>query len=97
MPIFVRAYNNTLRLFPNAKFDSENIIYYTYVDSYGNDINQKDINVIAFTKEQNDFLRTDRIDWNEMIRRNITMKTDTIFDAIKWKHKRLPFLTSEII
>jgi DNA polymerase elongation subunit (family B) len=86
-PIFVRAHANTKLI--NDKF-SANIgesFYYIYVKSMGKDKSGKDINVLAFTKEHNDFIDRQRVDWPEVIRRNIDSKAETIFEAIKWKQK----------
>lgn len=83
-PIFVRAYNNTKNIKPKFNLTSGESYYYAYIRSLGKDNNGKDINVLAFTKEEHDFIDRARIDWNEHIRRNIESKSEAIFEAIGW-------------
>lgn len=87
VPIFVRAYMNTKNICPNFKMSIGENFYYIFVNSLGKDSNGKEINVLAFTLENNAFIDKKRIDWEEVIRRNIEMKSDTIFEAIGWKQK----------
>lgn len=88
LPIFVRAFNNTKNLIPDFKVLTGENFYYTFIKTMGKDSKGKDIDVIAFTVDNNKFLSKDRINWEEVIRRNINMKVETIFEAIGWKEQQ---------
>ncbi len=81
-PIFVRAYNNSKKLF-NFKVEKAELFYYIFVNSMGKDKNGKEVNVLAFKKGDKHIKRED-ICWKEVIRRNIMMKAINIFGAMKW-------------
>ncbi len=83
-PIFLRAYENTKKLVPGFKVSAGDGFYYTFIKSIGKDSKGKNIDVLAFTTDNNSFIGKDRINWDEVIRRNIQMKVSTIFEAIKW-------------
>ena len=78
-PIFVRAYKITQEHFPNFKINKGELFYYIYILPSGN--------VYAFTSNNKDHIERDKIDWNEIIRRNIIGKADTIFSVMKWDIK----------
>lgn len=86
VPIFVRAVENSRNLFQEFKTVVGELFYYTYVKKLGYDKQGKEINVIAFNK--NKFpLDRDKIDWEQMIVRNITTKVDNIFEAMGWTNR----------
>jgi len=82
IPIFKRAYENTRIIKPKFKVGKGELFYYMYVNPMGIDSNNKSINVLAFTSENNNFIKKDMIDWKEVTRRNIILKAETIFSAI---------------
>ena len=43
--------------------------------------------ILAFDEENNVHIDRNQIDWKQMINRNIYMKLDTIFEALKWNLK----------
>jgi DNA polymerase elongation subunit (family B) len=79
IPIFVRAYNNTKALVPDFSVEKGEIFYYVFIDSP-----YPTRNVLAFTDKDKRVLKNERIDYTELIRRNIDMKTATIFEALGW-------------
>lgn len=83
-PIFKRAYANTQEIKKDFKLNLGDSFYYIYVNSLGKDSNGKHINVLAFTKDNYDFIDNKRIDWDELIRRNIDTKSNKLFEALKW-------------
>lgn len=86
-PIFVRAYNNSRFIDKTFNLSFGDNFYYIYVIPYGKDSKGKAINVLAFTKDKQELIERDSIDWQELVRRNIDSKADTLFEAIKWKQK----------
>ncbi len=87
IPIFVRAYENSKLLFKKIKITKGELFYYIYIKPYGFDKNEKAINVVAIKDEENilvQFKNICKVDWIEIVRRNILMKADTIFKALKW-------------
>lgn len=87
MPIFKRAYENTKNLIKDFKVSLGENFFYIYIKSIGFDSSSKDINVLAFTNENKKFIDIKRVDWQEIIRRNIDTKADNIFECIGWKEK----------
>jgi len=77
IPIFIRALEATKDF--NIKLGDS--FYYIYMRE--RDKNGKDV-VLAFTEDINDHINRDKIDWERGIERNIVMKLDTIFEALKW-------------
>lgn len=86
LPIFIRALQNTQNLNPNFKVTKGENFFYIFINSLGKDSNGKDINVLAFKKDDKKFIDRNRIDWLQVINRNIDMKADAIFKAIEWKN-----------
>lgn len=86
-PIFIRAFVNTKNLIPDFKVLTGESYYYVFIKTLGKDSTGKPIDVLAFTVDNSSFLSKDRINWDEVIRRNIKSKVDTIFEAIKWKEE----------
>jgi len=84
IPIFIRAYNNSRLVNPNFKVERGELFYYIFVKNYGFDKDNKEINVLAFTSKDKDFIDKNRIDYDEMIRRNIDNKVEDIFEAMNW-------------
>ncbi len=80
IPIFVRAYKNTQDMDKSFKLNKGELFHYIFTKDYGKDSNKKEINVVVVT----DSIRNlnDHIDWEEVLRRNIYMKTDAIFEAL---------------
>lgn len=82
-PIFVRAYNYRRLIDKDFKVNEGELFYYTFIEKIG-----QGEDVIGF--KRNGTLPKDiKIDWNGVIRRNITMKADTIFEIMKWDLKLL--------
>ena len=79
VPIFMRAYANTKKIKPSFLVEKGELFYYTFIDNPNSDRS-----VLAFTEKDSEFLKSERIDWNELIRRNIDSKTQTIYDAMGW-------------
>jgi hypothetical protein len=52
----------------------------------GKDAKKKQL-VQAFDEERFNHIDKTKIDWEQMINRNITMKLQTIFEAMKWNIK----------
>lgn len=77
-PIFVRALNTTQEVIKFKKRVGE-LYYYIYTLPSGS--------VMAFDKKKKDHIKD--IDWNQVIRRNILMKAQTIFEALKWDIKEI--------
>lgn len=77
VPIFVRALNNT----PELKNKVGETFYYIFMA--GLDATKKDM-VRAFDEDNYAHINPDEVDWNRMIERNILMKIDVIFTAMKW-------------
>ena len=45
--------------------------------------------VIAFDKKNKSHIDRDKINWGQVIRRNILMKAETIFSALDWDIKEI--------
>ncbi len=82
VPIFKRAFDNTKKIKKDFKVNKGELFYYIYVKPIRIDKNNKPVNVLAFSREDRNFITMDRIDWKEVIRRNIDSKIETIFKAI---------------
>ena len=80
IPVFLRASINAEKYGFKAKLGEP--FYYIYIIPKEFDTNGKEINVMAF-KDDISYIKD--VDWNEMARRNILMKIQTIFDAMGWK------------
>ena len=78
VPIFVRALNTAQELTKFKKRIGE-IYWWIYTLPSGS--------VTAFDKKKKDHIKD--IDWNQAIRRNILMKAQTIFEALKWDIKEI--------
>ena len=86
LPVFVRAMNNSILFDPTFKIKGADKFYYMYIEKQGKDLNNKNIDVIAFVNESDSIIEhfKDKIDWKQMSKRNITSKVERIFDALKW-------------
>jgi DNA polymerase elongation subunit (family B) len=85
IPIFVRAYEYTKKIYSKFELTSGQLFYYVYIKPIG-----KDENVLAFTEENKNFINWSlHLDWNEMIRRNIISKSENIFEAQGWDTSKL--------
>ncbi len=93
VPIHVRAYTNSRELDPTFKLSIGELFYIVYVKSMGIDKNEKDINILGFTTEHNNFINRERIDWQEVIRRNIDNKANNLFEAMGWKVEGQPMVS----
>lgn len=76
-PIFLRALRNT------ESFDKRIGEPYYYIFMEGKDDTKKQL-VLAFDEEKHNHINKETIDWKTMIKRNIIMKLDTIFNAMGW-------------
>jgi DNA polymerase elongation subunit (family B) len=85
LPIFVRAYNNSKKLF-DIKSNPGEILYYVFVKGFGRDKDGKPVNVLAFKDKEID---RSKIDWNQMMKRNIYNKATNIFQAKGWNEDLL--------
>jgi len=83
-PIFIRAYENSKIINKKFTIKKGESFYYVYTKSLGKDKNGKIIDVLAFTEEDKHLIDKTKVNWEEMIRRNILMKARNIFDAMKW-------------
>jgi DNA polymerase elongation subunit (family B)/DNA modification methylase len=79
-PIFVRAYENTQLYVKDFHLGKGELFHYIFVKDLGKDVNKKEINVLVLTDKMPKL--KELIDWDEMKRRNILMKTDAIFEAL---------------
>jgi DNA polymerase elongation subunit (family B) len=75
-PIFVRAKDNTLKIQKNFKLNLGELYYYIFVKS--------NYEVLAFTKENKDFINKNDIDYSRVIERNIFNKVEKIYEALNW-------------
>jgi len=82
-PIFVRAVKNTNSI-KKLSVPVGEVLWWTYVIPTMKDIDGKDMNVFAFTKDDKSVLSKHKLDWDELIRRNIQQKSLTIFEANGW-------------
>jgi DNA polymerase elongation subunit (family B) len=83
-PIFIRAYENSKIINKKFTIKKGESFYYVYTKSLGKDKNGKIIDVLAFTDEDKHLIDKTKVNWEEMIRRNILMKARNIFEAMKW-------------
>ena len=90
IPIFVRAARNSKNLF-GLKINRGELFYYLFVESLGKDAEDKNIDVIAITPDFNFNGKKHliNINWNEMIRRSIVSKVETIFEVMQWGNYNL--------
>jgi DNA polymerase I len=83
IPIFVRAINNT-NSFKKLKAPVGEVIWWAYVVPKHQDVNGKDVDVLAFTMNDKEVIKNHSIDWDRMVERNIMSKVNTIFEANGW-------------
>ena len=83
-PIHKRAVDNTRALFGTFEPRLGEVFYYTFVKGYGYDVNNKEVNVLAFQKGERKIDRS-KIDFNELERRNILSKVENVYEAMGWK------------
>lgn len=83
IPVFVRALNNT-NYIKKLDIPVGEVFWWTYVESRQKDVDGKEMDVFAFTRKDKSVINKQKIDWDELIRRNIQQKAMTIFDANKW-------------
>lgn len=83
LPIFVRAINNTNSV---KKLDCPvgEVLWWNYVEARQKDIDGKDMDVFAFTKEDKTVISRYKLDWERVIERNIISKATAIFEANNW-------------
>jgi len=97
-PIFLKAYKYTQKLYPKFKVNKGELFYYIFVKPFGEEVKERQkegktiktkrlMNVLAFTLENKSHINKDIIDYNEVIRRNIDLKVDKIFEAMGWKER----------
>ena len=82
-PIQKRCLDNSRIVFKDMKIGVGEVFYYIFVKGYGYDKSNKEINVLAFKKGQN-IIPREKVDFEEMIRRNISAKVETAYEAMKW-------------
>ncbi len=81
-PIFLRAYENSKKLFRGFTINKGESYYYVYVDTLGKDAKN---NVVAIKEDMEPSqLSSVRVDWKEMSKRNIMNKADKIFNVMGW-------------
>ncbi len=76
-PIFLRALRNTKGF--NKKVGDP----YFYIFMQGYDETKKGL-VLAFDEKNKSHIDKEKVDWHQMVNRNVTMKINTIFEAMKW-------------
>jgi DNA polymerase elongation subunit (family B) len=83
-PIFVRAYKNRQLKDSDFRVNGGERFYWIYTKIKDKDANGKEMNVIAFNAK---FPLLDKsiVDYDEVIRRNITSKAENIYEAMKWE------------
>lgn len=77
IPVFSRALDAT----PEFHARVGDSFYYIYME--GEDENKKDM-VKAFDEEKYEHIKREEVNWQRMLERNIIMKLDVIFEAMKW-------------
>jgi len=82
-PIQKRCLDNSRIVFKDMKIGVGEVFYYIFVKGYGYDKSNKEINVLAFKKGQN-IIPREKVDFEEMTRRNIDAKISTIYEAMGW-------------
>lgn len=75
-PIFERAYDTTRHLKPDFKVNKGEIFYYLFMNNG---------EVMAFLQDDHSFIDRNKIDWKQMITRNIFYKAQKIYDAMHWE------------
>jgi len=83
VPIFVRAINNT-NSFKKMTVPVGEVLWWIYVIPQYKDTDNKEMNVLAFTRTDKSILSKHKLDWDEIIRRNIQQKAIAIFEANGW-------------
>ena len=83
-PIFVRAYENSRKFNKEFKLNLGELFFYVFVNKLGTDEDGKAINVLGITEDMQFANLRNSIDWDTIIERTITKKTDAIFEALKW-------------
>lgn len=76
-PIFLRALRNT------EGYEKRVGDPYYYIFMEGKDESKKEM-VMAFDEENFEHIDRDKVNWDRMIERNIIMKIQGIFEAMKW-------------
>ena len=82
-----RAFDNRKEIDSKFNVDFGELFYYVFVNNSSKDKFGKERDVIAF-KAGEDY-RVIGINWNEVIRRNILLKAESIFEAMGWSTSRL--------
>jgi len=85
--IFVRALEYRKDIDPNFDVDVGELFYYVFVNNSEKDNEGKIKNVIAF--RENESFKIMGIGWNDIIRRNILLKAESVFEAMGWETARL--------
>ena len=103
--IHVRALRYAQQENPNWEVNIGQDFYYTYIVSKRHEVFvatrkvkgeskeipvTKEVNVMAF--DEFNSIGSNEVDWVEMIRRNIYMKADTVFEAMGWKTKQVEII-----
>lgn len=83
-PVFIRAYQYTQKFRPEFKLNKGERFYYTYIKSLGKDSDGKEMNVLAFSKDESSFIDRNKVDWERNCSRSIDDKAEKIFEAIGW-------------
>ena len=83
----LRALENTQRIDKKFKVNKGERFYCIYIDDRSS---ERDL--LAFTENNQDFLKSQRIAWDKMIDRSIENKTQTILEANGWKELKGLFL-----
>jgi hypothetical protein len=78
VPIFSRALDNTPEF--SAKIGDS----FYYIKCLGKDETKKEM-VKAFNEDCYAHIKKEEVDWQAMLERNIIMKLDVIFEAMKWQ------------
>lgn len=87
-PIVIRALENTNTIKRLETIVGE-VMWWIYVKPKMTDKKGKDMDVFAFTKSDKVALSEHKLDWDEIIRRNIQQKAITIFEANGWSTHEL--------
>ena len=82
-PIFVKAMENIENLYAIDKRPGI-ILYYIFVENYGYNKKGEVIDVIAFDENMYEKINRNKINWEEVVRRNIINKARSIFEAKGW-------------
>ena len=87
-PVFMRAFDNT-NFIKKLDVPVGELLWWAYVKPIMIDKNGKDVDVLAFTKEDKEVVRNHSVDWDRMTERNIESKAMTIFEAQGWPTNKL--------